>query len=227
VHAVESRGRALALRGAGWSVNDIAREIGVAKSTAWLWVRHLPLDPNSERAARKRAHARTMSDSRWERHRRERDAAREGALAAAASEVGELTDRDVLLLGAAVYWCEGAKSKPWRRMEAIQFTNSDAGLVGLFLRFLRVAGVAGEAVSFRVSIHETADATAAVEWWARQLDLDHGRFHPSSIKRHRPSTNRHNLGADYHGCLVVYVRGGRQLYWRVEGIMRAINGNAG
>jgi transcriptional regulator with XRE-family HTH domain len=44
------RARAVALRAQGWSVPDIARELGVARSTAWLWVREQPLDPASERA---------------------------------------------------------------------------------------------------------------------------------------------------------------------------------
>jgi transcriptional regulator with XRE-family HTH domain len=44
------RERALALRVAGWSVPDLARELGVARSTAWLWVRDLPLDVDGERA---------------------------------------------------------------------------------------------------------------------------------------------------------------------------------
>jgi orotate phosphoribosyltransferase-like protein len=37
------RQSAVELRRKGWSVNDIAVELGVARSTAWLWVKHLPL----------------------------------------------------------------------------------------------------------------------------------------------------------------------------------------
>ena len=48
------RARAVELRGQGWSVNDIALELGVARSTAWQWVKHLPLDLDSDRARRKR-----------------------------------------------------------------------------------------------------------------------------------------------------------------------------
>ncbi|WKU04089.1 helix-turn-helix domain-containing protein [Micromonospora sp. HUAS LYJ1] len=44
------RAAAVALRGEGRSVGDIAARLGVAKSTAYLWVRHLPLDPDEEGA---------------------------------------------------------------------------------------------------------------------------------------------------------------------------------
>src|ERR1700755_299181 len=47
------REKALELRKQGWSVNDLAVRLGVAKSTAYLWVKHIPLDPDSERARQK------------------------------------------------------------------------------------------------------------------------------------------------------------------------------
>ena len=46
-------------------------------------------------------------------HRAPRTAVRE----VAAAQVGELTDREVLIAGATAYWCEGAKSKPHRRSD--------------------------------------------------------------------------------------------------------------
>ena len=114
----------ISLRLDGWSVNDIALELEVARSTAWRWVMHLPLDPSTERARLKAEHSKLMTDARWAQHRVEREAARDRAMAEAAARVGELTDRDVLLLGAAIYWCEGTKSKPWRREYRPVFINS-------------------------------------------------------------------------------------------------------
>jgi transposase-like protein len=46
----ELRVQALRLRADGWSVNDLAVRLGVAKSTAYAWVKHVPLDPDAERA---------------------------------------------------------------------------------------------------------------------------------------------------------------------------------
>jgi len=110
----ELREQAIALRLQGWSVNDIAVELGVARSTTWLWVRHLPLDPDSERAVRKRAHGRMMADARWREHRVDRDAHRAAIVLAGSDEVGSFSERELLLLGAAIYWCEGSKEKAWR-----------------------------------------------------------------------------------------------------------------
>jgi hypothetical protein len=70
-------------------------------------------------------------------------------------------------------------------------------------------------------IHETADAEAANDWWADELDLPRELFQRPTIKKHKPATKRMNAGAGYRGCLVP---NSRQLYWRVEGVMAALTG---
>ena len=220
----KSRARAVELRRAGWSVNDIALELGVARSTAWLWVRHLPLDPSTERAQAKAEHSKLMTDARWTKHRADRDAEHERVTNEAAAFVGDLSEWEILLLGAAIYWCEGSKSKPWRRSERIIFTNSDPHLIRLFLMFLRTVGLKTDQIGFRISIHETADIEAAGARWAEQLGVPTEAFRPPTIKRHKPSTNRKNNGEGYHGCLVVDVARGRHLYWHVEGLIAAMAG---
>jgi transposase len=218
------RAQALELRVRGWSVNDLATKLGVAKSTAYHWVKHIPLDPNAERARAKQEHAAVMIAGRWDEHRRTRDHRQAQVHADAAEDVGELSERDLMLVGAAIYWCEGAKSKPWRRLDRLTFINSDPGLLRLFLRFLALCGRQKDSLQYRVHIHETADSEAAGEWWARELDLPRESFQRPTIKRHMPGTRRANTGTDYHGCLVITVPQSRELYWRVEGLMAALTG---
>ena len=218
----ELRVQALRLRADGWSVNDLAVRLGVAKSTAYAWVKHVPLDPDTERARHKREHAEIMAAGRWAAKSADRDRRQAEVHAAAAAAVATVSERDLLILGAAIYWCEGAKSKPWRRLERLTFINSDPGLLQLFLRFLEVCGRGRDTVDFRVHIHETADAEAAADWWAQQLRLPRASFQRPTIKKHVPATRRVNAGADYHGCLAVSVPRSRELYWRVEGVMTAL-----
>lgn len=215
----DARAEALRLRAVGRSVNEIAARLGVAKSTAYQWVRHLPLDPDDETAERRREHSKAMTEARWSAYRETRDAARTAEHARAAGVVGGLGERDLLMLGAAIYWCEGAKSKPWRRAVTIQFVNSDPGLLALFLRFLEVCGVDRTVPTYRVSIHESADAEAAVRWWVGRLGLPAERFRRTVLKRHNPTTVRRNTGDTYHGCLVITVPRSRELYWRIEGMI--------
>lgn len=203
---------------------QISAELGVAKSTAYQWVKHLPLDATIEQGAeRRRRHSRHMTDTRWEPHRVARDGERAAAVEGSAAWVGKLSDREVLLLGAATYWCEGSKEKPWRKNDCkLQFINSDRALVLLFLRFVELLGVDRATLPYRVSIHESADAEQASRWWAETIDVPVEAFRRPTIKRHNPSTVRHNVGDSYRGCLTIYVPRSREFYWRVEGLVRGI-----
>jgi transposase len=218
------RARAVVLRQEGETVPQIAQVLGVSKSTAYLWVRHLPLDETSERAHQRRSeHSRRVSETRWEPLRKQRDADRAATNAGEADWVGEITDREVRLLGAVAYWCEGAKAKPWQPNRCrVTFINSDIVLIRLFLRFLESCGGDRQALKYRVSIHESADAEAAGRWWAAAVGVPFEIFRRPTLKTHNPSTVRHNVGDPYRGCLVVDVPDSRTLYWRIEGLMSGI-----
>jgi hypothetical protein len=102
-----------------------------------------------------------------EAKRTARLADRAAETAAAAAEVTSITNHELFLLGLALYWAEGTKSKPWRIHERIVFVNSDPSvIVVVFLRWLELLGVSRERWRFRVAIHETADVSAAVMHWA-------------------------------------------------------------
>jgi len=219
----EVRAQAIELRKQGWSVNDLAIRLGVAKSTAYLWVKHIPLDPDSERARQKQEHAALMIAGRWEEQRAARDRREAEVRAEAAVELGAIDDRDLLLGGALAYMCEGAKSKPWRRLDRLIFINSDPRLLRLFLGFLATQGRLPDSLRYRVHIHETADAEAAGDWWAERLAVPRELFQRPTIKHHNPATVRANTGADYHGCLIITVPKSRELYWKVEGVMDALD----
>ncbi|MEU4562047.1 resolvase [Actinoplanes sp. NPDC023936] len=216
------RDEAIRLRTDGWSLNDIATRLGVAKSTAFAWVGHIPLDPDSARAREKRELAKKRTAGRWDEFRADRDRRQAEVWEQAAGDVDALSDRDVLLLGAVAYWCEGSKSKPWARDDRLTFINSDPGLCGLFLRFLQLGGYGADDLKYRLSIHETADADKATEWWSTRLGLPRDRFRRPTIKKHVPRTRRANTGDDYHGCLIIEAPRSRLLYWRMEGVMQAV-----
>jgi transposase len=216
--------QAIELRRKGCSVPDIATELGVSKSTAYLWTRHMPQDPTPEHAVeRRRRHMQHMRETRWEPHRQARDAEQTSITGEAATWVGALSDREVLLLGAASYWCEGAKVKPWHKANyGLQFINSDAVLILLFVRLVEMLGRDRSSLRYRLSIHESADVGAATRSWAHEIGVSVEAFQRATIKTHNPSTVRKNVGDSYRGCLIVKVPKSSKLYWRVEGIVAGI-----
>jgi transposase len=218
------RVRALELRGQGLSANRIAAEVGVSQSTAYLWTKHIPLDATPEAAAdRKSRHLEHMREKRWAPHRRARDAERAAVTAAAVEWVGSLSEREVRLIGAVAYSCEGAKEKLDRdRLVFLQFINRDLRLILVFLRYMEQFGYRRSELRYRVSIHQTADATAATRSWSEDLGIPIESFLRATIKKHNPRTRRKDTGEHYRGCLSIYVPKSGRLNWEIDAIVEGV-----
>jgi hypothetical protein len=212
-----ARIKARELRARGYTYVEIAAELGVSKSSVSLWVRDMPrVGRISDEEIRNRKSARASAF--WAEESPRRAARRQAISDRAAAEIGLLTDREVLITGAIAYWCEGTKDKPYRRPDnRVAFINSDPKLILFFLRFLTVAGIERGRIHCRISIHESADIAGAELFWRQVTGLPDDQFGRPTLKRHNPATVRKNTGDDYHGCLVITVRKGLELYRQIEG----------
>ncbi|MFE5220825.1 hypothetical protein ACFQ9U_24510 [Streptomyces sp. NPDC056568] len=208
---VKAKARELRLR--GWTYDRIEAELGCSRSSVSLWVRDLPkpeprYTPEEQRALMKAGLTRL---------REAQDSERESVRAAAGQETGGLSDRELFLTGVALYWAEGSKSKPYDRRERVVFVNSDPGVIEVYLAWLDLLGVSRDRLTYRILIHESADITAAHEYWAGIAGVAVSAFAKPTLKRHNPRTVRKNTGDGYRGCLVVGVAKGADLYNRIEG----------
>ncbi|MET4673382.1 hypothetical protein [Streptomyces sp. PvR018] len=216
------REKARELRLQGMTYDRIQVELGCSKSSISLWVRDLP-KPERRRT---REESSAIGRRGWEATLQRRGAERQAQKQEAAAEVGAITDRELFLVGVGLYWAEGSKSKPYRTQERITFVNSDPGMIEVILAWLRLLGVGQEQLRFHVHIHETADITAAEQYWIALTGADPSAFGKTSLKTHSPKTNRKNIGDLYRGCLSVRVLKGADLYRRVEGSWCGIVGAA-
>ncbi|MCX4609560.1 MULTISPECIES: hypothetical protein [Streptomyces] len=207
------RDKARELRLQGWTYDQIQMELGCSKGSISLWVRDLPKperrDPSEQ--------AKLASRKRWDHELAVRDEERQKTKAAAAAEIGTLSDRELFLVGVGMYWAEGSKDKPYDRRENVTFVNSDPGMIETFLRWLDLLGVERDRVRYCVMIHESADVAGAEQYWADLVGADRSAFNKTTIKKHNPKTVRKNVGASYRGCLTIKVRQSADLYRRIEG----------
>ncbi|MFD7609039.1 hypothetical protein ACFWAN_53575 [Streptomyces mirabilis] len=207
------RDKARELRLQGWTYDQIQMELGCSKGSISLWVRDLPKperrDPSEQ--------AKLASRKRWDHELAVRDEERQKTKAAAAAEIGTLSDRELFLVGVGMYWAEGSKDKPYDRRENVTFVNSDPGMIETFLRWLDLLGVERDHVRYCVMIHESADVAGAEQYWADLVGADRSAFNKTTIKKHNPKTVRKNVGASYRGCLTIKVRQSADLYRRIEG----------
>ncbi|MGW4725845.1 helix-turn-helix domain-containing protein [Streptomyces sp. NPDC004291] len=214
------RARARELRLEGWTYDRIQAELGCSKSSISLWVRDLP-KPERKRT---REEASAIARRGWEATLRRREEEREVTKRTAAEEVGALSERELFLLGVGLYWAEGSKDKPYDRRERVVFVNSDPGMIRVFSAWLDLLGIERERRRYCVMIHETADAAGAERYWGDLVGAAPSAFNKTTIKRHNPRTNRKNVDAGYHGCLVIQILGSVDLYRRIEGAWCGIVG---
>jgi hypothetical protein len=110
----ELRLQARRLRGDGLTYDEIAEITGASQGSLSLWLRDMPREfqhSEERRLARFRA--------TYAQIRAEKDAVREAEREEIAATVGDISNRELFLVGLALYWAEGAKSKPWRRSERV------------------------------------------------------------------------------------------------------------
>ena len=195
-----------------------------SQSTLSLWLRDVPLTEEQQRALDLRTpaaatrRARAIRASATQRRLQTRAEAR--------AQITNLSESELFAAGVVAYWAEGAKNKPWRTGQSVKFMNSDPRLIELFLAWLRLAGVSPDRLIFRLHIHQSADATDALQFWSKVVGAPQSQFGNTTIKTHNPKTVRKNVGAEYHGCLVVYVRNSAALNLQIEGWFEGLSAAA-
>jgi hypothetical protein len=212
----ETRRECRRLRASGLTYQEIAAQTGASTGSLSLWLRDIGVSPARRRRAQNRPPRSSLPYAVDQRRAAEAVRARRRAQAAAGLVV--VSDRELLAAGVALYLAEGSKAKPWRpRDRQVVLTNSDPSLLTLFLAWLDLLGVSEDRRSYRLSIHESADARAHERWWQTQLSLPAASFRRATFKRHKPKTVRKNVNEQYHGCLVVRISRPAELYDAIEG----------
>jgi predicted transcriptional regulator len=215
-----TREEALRLRREGRSYREIEEMLGVSRSSVSLWLRDEPLAEEHRRALEERRRAAYLRQAASVRAASR--ARHERLIQEAAAEIGTLSRRELFLAGVVAYWAEGSKTKPWGPRCSASFINSDPGMIRLFIEWANLVGIPFHDLSFRLSIHESADLTAAHAFWSRVVGISPHQFQRATLKRHNPRTARKNVGKTYVGCLIITVRRSTDLNSRIAGWFQGI-----
>lgn len=176
----KERAAARRLRGQGWSVREIAREIKCAKSSISGWVRDISLTTrqierlksNQDKGRAKAANHPNSPKQVWGR-------IRGNIIESAAKEIPkEYSSGALKAVGSALYWAEGCKSSH----NMVNFSNSDPGMIILIMRFFRgICNVPEEKFRGAVNIHPHLDREKAVKFWSDVSGIPAKQFHKTQV----------------------------------------------
>jgi hypothetical protein len=192
---VVEQARARELRALGWTMPDIAVELGVSRGSVSLWTRDVPFEP------RPRARARRRGPNALQRAKH---AEIERLLLEGRQRIGDLFDRDLLIAGTALYAGEGDKTDG-----SVGFTNTDPRMMALFLRWLRAFfGPEEPRLRVRLYLHDGLDLDAANQFWSEVMSIPLAQFSAPYRAVPDPSIRRakHPMGCAkvrYH-CSTTY-----------------------
>jgi predicted transcriptional regulator len=172
----EKRQKARELRIGGKSVPNIAKELGVAKSSVSMWVRDIQLTEEQRKnfGTNQGKHLLAFSQERKISSLKLRQKYQEDGRKRAA-------EHDLLhCMGCMLFWAEGTKDK-----NTITFTNSDVHMLRIFLRFLRECfHVTNNQITVRINcfIKHEADWESVKLYWKNELGIDESMFRKPTTK---------------------------------------------
>lgn len=225
MHAkADLREKAIQLRRQGKTYSEILKDVSVAKSTLSLWFHEVELakhqvqriterriDGQKKGAATRRSQRIELQNKIWSK---------------AEQEIGSLSDRELWLLGIALYWAEGAKEKEWAPGKRMIFSNSDPRMLRVFLRWTKgFGGVSLSVIRLNVCIHESKrdKIEQVIDFWSKELGLPVTAFSTVHFKRNKIRTKRKNVGLLYNGLVRVSILRSSILMRRIEGWVRGID----
>ena len=223
MHKVTLKQQAVELRTQGLSYSEILEQISIAKSTLSLWLQEVGL---SKKQRQRLTEKRRLSALRGAQRRKNDRLLRTAQIhAEALGELDSLTQKELWLLGIALYWAEGSKEKEGSAGTGISFSNSDSRMIALFIRWLMEAcEINASRINFQIYIHENSlhRVPDVQKYWSEATGFPMKSFDKVYFKKNKLSTNRKNVGSLYYGLLRVKVSASSNLNRKVAGWVNAI-----
>lgn len=183
------KGAASELRQKGHSYNQISQRLNIPKSTLSYWFKNLNDSQkikflNISKAKviwaknitaynKQRA---TLCRIKWLNTQKGSE-----------KEVGKLSNRELCLIGAALYWAEGFKKTNWN----VVFCNSDPHMIRLMLKFFKnICDVKKDKLRAQIQVHPNVSVKIATTYWANITRIPANQFSKPILQVSKSSKNK-------------------------------------
>lgn len=212
------RQRAIELRQSGLSYSEILKNVPVAKSTLSLWLRSVNL---SKRQVQRLTQKKLASAKRGGLKKKEQRLLLTKKITdLACSEIKEIKNSELLLMGAMLYWAEGSKEKDYKPGTGIRFSNSDPLIIKIMLKWFREClDIEDSRIKFNIYIHQNYinELKRVREYWADITGFPIDEFGKIYFKKHSIKTVRKNIGNGYNGQIIIRIANSSNTYRRILG----------
>ncbi len=224
ISKVIEKQKAIKLRKQGFSYGEILKQIPVAKSTLSLWLRSVRLSNKQKQVLTERKL--NAAKRGGEVRKINRIQITEKIRACAEKEIGEITDRELWLVGTALYWAEGNKAKDYNVSQGVIFNNSDPVMIKIFLKWLReILKIDENEIKPEIYIHKNSrnNISDAIKYWAEVADMPIEKFQYIYFKNNKINTKRKNIGNNYYGLLRINIKKSTNINRRISGWISGIS----
>lgn len=182
----KAKKRSVQLREQGRSIGEIAKEVGVSKSSVSLWVRDVLLTKKQRQTLNTNGHSVDAIEKRRLTRLANTKRRRDELIKNAREEAESLSKDPLWCLGVGLYWGEGGKTQQTARL-----SNSDPYVIKKMMRFFRETCNIPEE-KFRGHIHTFShnNVLQAEKYWSEISDIPVKRFFKTYAKQSRASKNK-------------------------------------
>lgn len=194
------RDAARALREKGMSMNEIVQKLGVSKASVSLWVRDIPLSETQRATLNSRGFSIDAIEKRRINRITNTEKKHRVIIDSAKRDIDTLSQRELFLIGVALYWGEGGKTA--KGMARI--ANADPNLIRLMMRFFKeICDV--PAKKFRGHVHTFSHLNVedAEAYWSEISGIPRSQFYKTYSKPSIASKGKKDSLP--YGTLQIYV----------------------
>lgn len=165
--------QATQLREKGYSYGMIVEKLGISKSTLSCWFKDLPFIPNKNVIERiKRG---PFKSGQIRHNQRVKNTI--GIKKAAKKELGEISKRDLWMLGVGLYIGEGDKA-----YEMVRMINSDPRVIKLSIRWFRdICGLKNENMVITLHLYPDNNIVKCVKYWSKVTGIPTTQFRKTQV----------------------------------------------
>jgi transposase len=223
---------ALKYRLQGKSYNEITKLLGVPKSTLSGWFYNLQLSEPARQRLQSKVYEGSLKGL-IKKNKQQTLTAQKNAKTirtAASSQIAHLSKKELLLLGAGLYWGEGYKRPIVKNGKAksyhpVSLSNSDPKLVAVFLKFLReICEIKEEKLHAGLRIYQHQNAEQLLQFWTKLTNIPKERFEKFYYGVSKSSLGKRPFNILPYGTIQIRVNS-TNTYHKIMGWIEGIQNN--